>query len=139
MRLEPKIIQRTKDAQQRVFRLAERDYGLTRKAISLDAGIDYDSVCNYAKGETQMPVAVLFALIGVVPDELLSLLLPEGRSIVRVPEGIDHDAIADWAEKYQRTKLAAHREDSPMGPQIAPCEDDTLRGIVVAFPAAAVA
>src|SRR5688572_11506814 len=94
MRLSPTIIQNVKNAQAMVFRLAERDHGLTRKAISLDAGIDYDSVCNYAKGETLMSAAVLYALIGVIPDELLSLLLPDGRLIVQAPEEIDHDEIA---------------------------------------------
>jgi hypothetical protein len=137
MRLEPKIIQRTKDAQARMFRLAERDHGLTRKAISLDAGIDYDSVCNYAKGETMMPVAVLFALVDVVPDYLLSLLLPEGRSIVEVPDNIDHDALCEWAETYVGKKMAAHRKDSECGERIGPNEHADLCATVVEFPARA--
>lgn len=137
MRLEPKIIQRTKDAQQRVFRLAERDYGLTRKAISLDAGIDYDSVCNYAKGETQMGVAAQYALVGVIPDQLLSLLLPEGRSVVQVPDNIDHEAVHDWACRYSARKAAAHKHDSEEQERIGPTEEAELNGIVVQFPAVA--
>lgn len=136
MRLDPKIIHRTKEAQQRVFRLAERDHGLTRKAISLDAQVDYDSLGTYAKGEAVMPVSVLFALVGVIPDDLLSLLLPTGRSIVAVPDDIDHDAIATWAETYAGEKLAAHRADSECAELLGPMERKKLGGIVAAFPVA---
>ena len=131
MRHNLQIIQRTKDAQARVFRLCKRDHDLTLKAISLDSGVDYDSLCNYAKGETQMPVAVLYALIGVVPDHLLSLLLPEGRSIVAVPENVDHDALCDLAEAYAREKLAAHRADSECQERLGPGELDRLNRKVV--------
>lgn len=116
------------EAQERVFRLAKRDHGLTLKAIHLDSGIDYDSLCNYARGETQMPLGVLCALIGVIPDELLSLLLPEGRAIVTVPDNIDHDEIAPVLLDYLRTKEEAHHPESPAGRDIAPCEDNVLRG-----------
>lgn len=127
--------------QERIFRIAQRR-GLTLKAISLDAGIPYNTLRSYAGSgcETaEMPVGALRKLIGVIPDDLLSLLLPDGRSIVQVPEDIDHDEIARWAETFAARKLAAHRADSPMGPEIAPCEDKDLRGIVVSFPGSAAA
>lgn len=128
MRLDPKIIHNTKATQERIFRLAKRDHGLTLKAISMDAGVDYDSLCNYAKGETQMPVGVLYALVGVVPSELLSLLLPSGHVIVQIPENIDHDEIAEAMHDFLREKERAHHPESPAGREIADCEDNVLRG-----------
>jgi hypothetical protein len=134
MRFESEIIQRVKAAQETVFRVACRDHGLTLKAISLDAGVPYDSICNYAKGETQMPVAVLYALCGVIPDELLSLLLPEGRCVVQVPAQVDHDEIADAFADYLHTKNQAHHPDSPAGRDIADCEREQLDAKVVHLP-----
>lgn len=119
----------TKSTQERIFRIAQRD-GLTLKAISLDSGIPYSTIRSYAgnNGETaEMPVSALYKLTGVIPDELLSLLLPEGRAIVQVPEGVDHDAIAEWMRDYLAAKDQAHRPDSPAGRDIADCEDNVLR------------
>lgn len=126
MPLDPKIIQNVKQAQERVFRLAKRDHGLTLKAISLDSGIDYDSLCNYAKGETQMGLAAFNALIGVVPDELLSLLLSAGRVVVQIPEELDHDEIEEAARDFLATKGKAHHPASPAGRDIAECEKEAL-------------
>lgn len=46
----PKIVEQMKDRQKRVFRIAQDParYGLTLKAISIDSGLGYDSVRNYA-------------------------------------------------------------------------------------------
>jgi hypothetical protein len=129
------IVARQKAEQERVFRLAQRDHGLTLKAISLDSKLGYTTVQSYAKGEAVMSIASLFKLVGVIPDELLSLLLPDGRSIVRVPDNIDHDALCEWADKYVATKIAAHRKDSECEEQIGPGEKAALDGIVVQFPA----
>ncbi|MCW1431376.1 hypothetical protein [Novosphingobium sp. JCM 18896] len=126
MPLDPKIIQNVKSSQERVFRLAKRDHGLTLKAISMDSGVDYDSLCNYAKGETQMSLSALVALIGVVPDELLSLLLPEGRSIVRAPEQLDHDELEKAARDYLAAKGEAHHQESEMGRELGPNERERL-------------
>ena len=120
------IIRVVMDTQARIFRLAERDHGLTRKAISLDSGIAYDSICNYAKGETQMPVSALYALIGVIPNELLSLLLPTGFAIVRAPDGLDHDELETAARDYLAAKGAAHHPNSPAGREISACEQAAL-------------
>jgi hypothetical protein len=126
-----KIADHQRSAQERVFRLAARDHGLTLKAISLDTGIGYTTIQSYSKGQAVMSIASLFRLVGVIPDELLSLLLPDGRHIVRAPEEIDHDTLCDLATDYVETKMAAHKADSPMGPAIAPCEDTTLRSKAV--------
>ena len=136
---EDDILVRQKREQARVFRLAQRDHGLTLKAISLDAKLGYTTIQSYASGQAVMSIASLFKLVGVIPDELLSLLLPDGRSIVAVPDNIDHDALGQWAEKYVARKMAAHRKDSECEEQIGPSEKTELDGIVVQFPASAAA
>lgn len=114
--------------QERVFRIAGdlSRYGLTLKMISMDSGIHYDSIRNYAAGKTEMPLSAFNALIGVLPDELLSLLLPEAKAIVSLPEGIDHDEIEDMCADYMATKAKAHHKDSPAGREISDCEREAL-------------
>lgn len=133
------IADRQRAMQERVFRLAIRDHGLTLKAISLDSDIGYTTIQTYAKGQAVMSIASLFRLVGVIPDELLSLLLPNGKHIVEAPEEIDHDEIAGALHDYLLTKEKAHHPESPAGRDIAPCEDKALRGklaVVVSRPAA---
>lgn len=120
----------TKATQERIFRIAQRD-GLTLKAISLDAGIPYNTLRAYAGSgcETaEMPVSALYRLIGVVPDELLSLLLPEGRLIVQAPAEMDHDTACELMRDFIDAKERAHHPESPAGREIADCEDNVLRG-----------
>ncbi len=127
-----------KDAQERIFRIAGKR-GLTLKAISLDSGIPYSTLRTYAghNGPTaEMPVSVIRKLTGVVPDELLSLLLTEDRAIVRVPAEVDHDTLADAFADYLHSKNAAHHPDSPAGREIADCERDMLNGKVAYLPLA---
>lgn len=123
----------TKSTQERIFRIAQRD-GLTLKAISLDSGIPYSTLRGYAghNGETaEMPVSALYKLVGVVPDELLSLLLPEGYAITRVPEGINHDDIERACRDFLSAKGDVHHPESPAGREIADCERETLNVKVV--------
>ena len=125
-----KAILQMRDRQRRVFRIATDPsrYGLTLKLIAADAGLHYDSVRAYASGETTMPITALFALVGVVPDELLSFLLPEGRAIVQVPEQLDHDQVCKAMQSYLAAKAEAHCPESPGGREITDCEDNVLRG-----------
>lgn len=118
--------------------------GIALKAVAMDSGISYSTLLSYFPGErdkepAQIPGGAIFALCegAALPADLLSLLLPDGWQIVRAPEAINHDAIADWAEQYQRAKLAAHRADSEMAEQIGPNEHEELTSIVVAFPSVA--
>lgn len=80
--MRDRLSEKTLETQSDVFRLAERDYGLTKKVISSKSGIGYDSVLDYASGKTAMPVVALIKLCDVIPDHLLSQLLdPVGRHI----------------------------------------------------------
>lgn len=118
-----------KATQERIFRIAQRN-GLTLKAISLDSEIPYNTLRNYAgnNGEpAEMPVSALAKLVGVIPDELLSLLLPSGRVIVQAPTEIDHDEIAPAMRDYLSAKDDAHHPDSENGRDIGPNECAGLR------------
>jgi hypothetical protein len=128
MQHEDNIVCRQKAGQERVFRLAQRDHGLTLKAISLDSGLGYTTVQSYAKGEAVMSIAGLFKLVGVIPDELLSLLLPDGRQIVQAPEEIDHDELCERMQDWLLAKAHAHHPESEAGREIGPNEDNLLRG-----------
>lgn len=81
----------TLETQRDIFRLAERDHGLSRKAVSIKSGIEYDALGTYWRGEHAMPITALLRLCDVIPDYLLSRLLdPVGRQIL-VKEGEDGD------------------------------------------------
>lgn len=116
------------DRQKRMFRIAQDPtrYGLTLKMIAADADLGLDSIRNYAAGETVMPLTALDALVDVLPDELLSLLLPAGHAIVTVPEGICHDEIEKAAREFLAAKGEAHHPESPGGRELADCEVVTL-------------
>lgn len=128
------------DRQRRMFRIAQDPtrYGLTIKMIAADADLGLDSVRNYAAGETIMPLTALDALVEVLPDELLSLLLPPGRSIVQVPEEVNHDEAAAGMLAYLADKADSHRPDSEAGRDIGPTEHARLcRRLTVVAAAAA--
>lgn len=76
--------------QKDVFRLAEFDHGLGRKAISSRSGINYDTLGTYARGETPMPITALVRLCDVLPDALLSRLFdPAARFIAKNEDEAD--------------------------------------------------
>lgn len=118
------ILDQTLDRQKRMFRIAQDPtrYGLSLKLIAMDSGLGYDSVRHYAAGETQMPLSALNALVGVMPDELLSLLLPESRQIVSLPDGVDHDEFEKLCREFLAIKGSAHHPDSPAGRELSSCE-----------------
>ncbi|WP_230280242.1 hypothetical protein [Croceicoccus sp. Ery15] len=121
------ISQAVKCAQETIFRVACKTRSL--KAISLDSGIPYSTLRTYAgeNGATaEMPVSAVRKLTDIIPDELLSLLLNDGRQIVKAPEGIDFDELADHMRDWLREKDHAHHADSPGGREIAPCEKEKL-------------
>lgn len=107
--------------------------GIAMKAVSQDSGISYGTLLTYfpadpAKQPAQIPGSAIFALTGHLPADILSLLLPNGHLIVQAPEEIDHDQVAEAFHDYLQAKERAHHPDSPAGREIAPCEDNVLRG-----------
>jgi len=125
--------------QERIFRIATRN-GLTLKAISLDADIPYNTLRSYAghNGEpVEMPVSALRKLVGVVPDDLLSLLLPDGRTIVRLPDGVDLDDFEDACRDFLDTKCKAHHKNSPAGCELSDGERADLNRKVIPLRSAA--
>lgn len=115
---------------------------ISLKAIAFDAGMPYSTLLSYFPGERDkephtVSGAAMFKLCGVLPADLLSLLLPDGFQVVRVPEGCDHDKIADLANDYLAAKNAAHHPASEAGRDIGPAEDAALSGKVAELRAAA--
>lgn len=110
--------------------------GIAIKAVQFDGGWDHAStVMSYfpnpegLKEPATMSVAALYRLLasGALPTDLLSLLLPDGFQIVKAPESVDHDEIAEVIQDFLRTKERAHHPDSPAGREISECEDQDLK------------
>jgi hypothetical protein len=104
------------------------------KVVAADSGLSPSSIASYFPVNpeiepAQMPTGALFALIDskALPDDLLSLMLPAGVQIVRVPEDVDHDEAARAMHDYLAVKSAAHHPGSENGREIGPSEDLHLR------------
>jgi hypothetical protein len=123
----------TLTAQRRIFRLAQRDHGLTLKAISIDSGIPYNTIRCYAgnNGEQSvMSVPALIKLIGIIPDELLSqLLAPADRHLESDDEDEDteFDDLADHGDNLARLVRQARHPASPGGTEIIAVEEDQIK------------
>lgn len=105
--------------------------GMSLKAIAFDSGLSYSTLLSYFPADSlahpaAMSVAALNKLAGVIPADLLSLLLPDGWQIVRAPEDIDHDEVADAMGDYLAAKHHAHHPESPAGRDLADCEKENL-------------
>lgn len=127
---------------QRLIRREMDRRGIRIKAVQLDGGWETSStVLSYFPADEHkepaiMSVASLYRLLRrkALPSDLLSLLLPEGFAIVQVPEGIDHDELADDFADYLATKNDFHRPESEEGPAIGPTERATLNSKIVMLP-----
>lgn len=128
----------TLETQRRIFRLSERDFGLSQKAVSMDSGIPYSTIRTYASGEAVMPITALVKLVGVIPDSLLSQLLdPAARCIVRIPAGVDYDEVSKVCREFLDEKERAHHPMSEQGREIGPVESQELGATVVELKARA--
>jgi hypothetical protein len=106
---------------------------ISLKAVAYDSGIPYSTIVSYFPGEKDkvpntISGAAIYSLCGALPADLLSLLLPDGFQIVRAPEAVDHDEIAEAVHEYLQTKERAHHPESEAGREIGPGEDNLLRG-----------
>jgi transcriptional regulator with XRE-family HTH domain len=132
MRDEDKIVR----SRQLTIRRELDRRGLSLKAIAFDSHLSYSTLISYFPGERDrepatISGAALFALCGVLPADLISLILPDGFQIVRAPEAIDHDALCELANEYVTAKNRAHHPESEAGRDIGPGEEAALGGLVV--------
>lgn len=123
--------------------------GISLKAVSLDSGIPYPTIVSYFPGEKDKQpatiggAAIFMLAYGVdgrgpaLPLDLMSMLMPDGFQIVRVPEGINHDVICEMASDYITAKNRAHHPASEAGREIGPTEDAYLTDKVVQLRTAA--
>jgi hypothetical protein len=138
MSSESSIVDVIRDRQAAMRREMDRRQ-IAMKVVSQDSGIAYATLLTYFPADSrakpvQIPGSAIFALTGHLPPDILSLLLPTGHVIVRAPEEINHDEIADAMADYLATKNAAHHPESECGPAIGPGERDRLDAKVVMLP-----
>lgn len=128
MQPDPTIL-RTRDLQRRMFRIAADPlrHGLTLKAIALDSGIPESTLRTYASGQACMPMAAFWKLFGVLPVELLAVLVPDGWTLARTSE-TDHDDLAATCIDYAGSHARARHPESEHGVDIGPGEQRELEG-----------
>lgn len=106
--------------------------GIALKVVALDSRMSYSTILSYFPAGDQkpavMPISAAFALAEsrAIPDDLLTLLLPSGCMIVRIPDDADYDEMERACRDFLSTKGQAHHPGSPDGREISICEDDEL-------------
>ena len=112
------------EAQERMFRLAERDFGLSIRTLHIETGIPKNTLDGWRKGTT-MPAWAIGALGAAgVPDYLLSLVLLPFERIVDTEQhgdGTLHEA-ANEAAGFAAEYLHATDPESDGGPILSPRE-----------------
>lgn len=113
------ITQAVEAGQLAMFRLAERDHGLSLKILALETGIPFGTLRSYAQGTT-MPVPALVKLSKVIPNELTSLMLDPGGKVLAdaEPEETDIDDLARAAVDILQRYVTARHPESPGGIRI---------------------
>lgn len=128
-----RITHLTLEAQSRVFRLSQRDHGLTLKRISIDSGINYETIRSYAgskEAQAVMSLPSFIKLCGVIPDELLSQLLELADRHLEVDEedeDTEFDDLADHGDNVARLVRQARHPASPGGTEIIAAEEEKIR------------
>lgn len=126
-----RIVAALRSSQRAMFRECERR-GLTRKVIALDTGIPLSTLGTYIRGEATMPLEAVIALMGTVPDDLLSLLPSIGGRAFVAADGEDPDLDAIGREAAHFT---ADLMDSKVDGVVTPMARDRLRGRVASLAA----
>lgn len=118
------LAQHSVQAQERMFRLAERDHDLPLRVLAAESKIPLRTLQNWKNGAV-MPAWALFALGAAgVPDYLTSLIATPFQKVVgseSVEEGAYHNAAIE-ASGYQSEFLEATSPDSELGPDLSPRE-----------------
>ena len=117
-------------AQERMFRLAERDFGLSLPILSAESGIPLRTLQNWKAGAV-MPAWALFALGQAgVPDYLTSLLGNPFKKHVGTngaeEDGALHEAVAE-ASAVATEFLEATAAHSEGGAALTPREEARIR------------
>lgn len=122
------ISQAVEAGQLAMFRLAERDHGLTLKILSLDTGIPFGTLRSYSQG-TAMPVSALVKLSRAIPNELTSLMLDPGGKVLAdaEPEESDLDDLARAAIDVLQKYVAARHPESDGGIRIVHSEKADIK------------
>jgi hypothetical protein len=111
------------------------DRGIHLKVVAFDSGIPYDTLISYFPGgkrePAQLPVSAAFALCGVLDDDLINLLCPQGYAVVPVPVDTDYDTINQHCMDFLSEKSAAHHPESEAGREIGPTERARIESKVV--------
>lgn len=111
-------------AQERMFRLAERDFDLSLPILHAESGIPLRTLQSWKAGTT-MPAWALGALGEAgIPDYLLSLLLHPFHRVVTTElpgEGALHEAATE-ATGFAHEFLNATSPNSEGGPAVTPRE-----------------
>jgi hypothetical protein len=105
------------DRQADLFRLAERDHGISLSLLARRTEIPVQTLRTWSKG-TVMPAWALFKLgqEGGIPDELLSLLGEPFKRAVSTDDENAEGAIDDAAEAAMDLALTVGRARHPNGP-----------------------
>lgn len=118
-------------AQQTMFRLAERDHGITQKLVHLETDMSVSAIGQYARGETAMggPAILKLARMKQFPSELLSLLFEGTDRHVADDSDLepDFDALGLEATDLGREVQQARSPSSPGGTNIVPIEKEAIR------------
>jgi hypothetical protein len=130
-------------AQQTMFRIAERDHGITQKLIHLETRMSPSAIGQYARGESVMSGVAIrkLAMMQGFPSELISLLFDgTGRHVADdTSDEPDFDAIGIEANGVAGEVARARSPSSPGGIQIVRTEKDAIRDRVRRFNAKAAA
>lgn len=103
--------QETKANQGELFRLAERDYGLTIAALATETGISESALKSYAQSNifarAKMPLWVFAELCKVIPDDVTSIMLrPADKCVLTLlPQDDDLDKLTAEAVEFAADKL----------------------------------
>ncbi|WP_313534359.1 hypothetical protein [Sphingomonas sp.] len=130
------ISQSVNAAQMRMFDLAYRKHGFSRKILHLETGIPLSTLKSWEEG-TSMPIegAVLIAGAKGFPNELLSLLFePAAKTVCDAePDEADIDDLAisalDVLQKYVRYR----HPESAGGVRLVPGEIEDIRHSAAGF------
>jgi hypothetical protein len=100
------------------------------KVIAFDSGIPYPTLLTYFPGgerpAAEMPTSAAFALCGIIPDDLMNLLCPQGYALVPVPVDANYDDVNQHCMEFIAEKAKAHHPESEAGVEIGPNEQAHL-------------